>query len=93
MELQVPILKMDDIAQSKPGTEAVEYVKPGPLQQLPLPVELASLGSDEIDQLEKGLVRRLDTCLLPSVVILFLMNILDRYVLPSQIGPSSPGQI
>ncbi|KAJ5966319.1 hypothetical protein N7481_013033 [Penicillium waksmanii] len=69
---------MDDIAHSKPGTEAVEYVKPGPLQQLPLPVELASLGSDEIEQLEKGLVRRLDTCLLPSVVILFLMNILDR---------------
>ncbi|KAJ5754580.1 hypothetical protein N7533_004123 [Penicillium manginii] len=69
---------MDDIAQSKPGTEAVEYVKPGLLQQLPLPAELGSLGSDEIEQLEKGLVRRLDTCLLPSVVILFLMNILDR---------------
>jgi hypothetical protein len=62
---------MDDIAQSKPGL----------LQQLPLPAELGSLGSDEIEQLEKGLVRRLDTCLLPSVVILFLMNILDRYVL------------
>lgn len=72
---------MDDISQPKPGAEAVEYVKPGPLQQLPLPAELASYGNDEIEKLEKGLVRRLDTYLLPSVVILFLMNILDRYVL------------
>ncbi|KAJ5099422.1 hypothetical protein N7532_006423 [Penicillium argentinense] len=69
---------MDDIAQTKPGTEAVEVVKPGPLQQLPLPAELASRGDEEIEMLEKGLVRRLDSCLLPSVVILFLMNILDR---------------
>jgi hypothetical protein len=26
-------------------------------------------------------VRRLDSCLLPAVVILFLMNILDRFVI------------
>lgn len=69
---------MDDISQAKSGTEAVEFVKPGPLQQLPLPAELASWGNDEIEKLEKSLVRKLDSCLLPSVVILFLMNILDR---------------
>ncbi|OQE19562.1 hypothetical protein PENSTE_c015G09378 [Penicillium steckii] len=70
---------MDDIVSgTKPGTDATEYVKPGPLQQLPLPAELASWSEDEVKELEKGLVRRLDSCLLPSVVILFLMNILDR---------------
>lgn len=72
---------MDDIVSgTKPGTDAIEYVKPGPLQQLPLPAELASWSEDEVKELEKGLVRRLDSCLLPSVVILFLMNILDRCV-------------
>lgn len=69
---------MDSIAQAKANTESVEVVKPAALQQLPLPDELASLESRELEKLEKGLVRRLDTCLLPAVIVLFLMNILDR---------------
>lgn len=73
---------MDSIGQAKPDTQEAEIVKPGPLLQLPLPAELASLGNDELENLEKGLVRRLDICLLPAVVILFLMNILDRLVNP-----------
>jgi hypothetical protein len=71
---------MDSIDQTKPNTEQAEIVKPGPLHQLPLPAELESLESHELEKLEKGLVRRLDSCLLPAVVILFLMNILDRLV-------------
>lgn len=71
---------MDSIGQVKPDTEQAEIVKPGPLHQLPLPAELESLESHELENLEKGLVRSLDSCLLPAVVILFLMNILDRLV-------------
>lgn len=71
---------MDGITQAKQDAETVEFVKPGPLQQLPLPRELAHLEDDELVKLEKGLVRKLDGCLLPAVVILFLMNILDRFV-------------
>lgn len=72
--------KMDGIAQTKQNAEAVEFVKPGPLQQLPLPPQLAHLDGEGLARLETGLVRRLDRCLLPAVVILFLMNILDRLV-------------
>lgn len=76
---------MDGITQSKQDVETVEIVKPGPLQQLPLPRELAHLEGDGLVELERGLVRRLDSCLLPAVVILFLMNILDRsVVIPTQ---------
>jgi hypothetical protein len=71
---------MDSIVQAKPNTEQEEIVKPGLLHQLPLPAELESLDSHDLENLEKGLVRRLDSCLLPAVVILFLMNILDRLV-------------
>ncbi|KAJ5536691.1 hypothetical protein N7513_009877 [Penicillium frequentans] len=69
---------MDDINQSKPNTESFEVVKPIALQQLPLPEELASWDSHDLEKLEKRLVRKLDCCLLPAVIILFLMNILDR---------------
>ena len=71
---------MDGITQAKQDAETVEFVKPGPLQQLPLPRELAHLEGDELIKIEKDLVRKLDSCLLPAVVILFLMNILDRSV-------------
>jgi hypothetical protein len=71
---------MDSIGQVKPDTEQAEIVKLGLLYQLPLPEELESLESHERENLEKGLVRRLDNCLLLAVVILFLMNILDRLV-------------
>ena len=70
----------DTRTQSKGNVETIENVKPGPLQQLPLPVELASLEPGEIETLERDLVKRLDCCLLPAVIILFLMNILDRLV-------------
>lgn len=72
---------MDSIAQTKQNVEEVEFVKPGPLQRLPLPPQLAHLEDEGLVQLENGLVRRLDSCLLPAVVILFLMNILDRFVI------------
>lgn len=77
------IFNMDDINQSKPNTGSFEVVKPIALQQLPLPEELASWDSHDLEKLEKGLVRKLDCCLLPAVIILFLMNILDRSACPN----------
>jgi hypothetical protein len=71
---------MDGITQAKQDAVTVEFVKPGPLQQLPLPRELVQLNDDELAKLEKSLVRKLDSCFLPAVIILFLMNILDRSV-------------
>lgn len=69
---------MDDIDHAKPAVHNDEFAKPVVLEKLPLPEELASCDDAEIEKLERGLVRRLDMCLLPAVVILFLMNILDR---------------
>ncbi|XHG07690.1 hypothetical protein AWENTII_010825 [Aspergillus wentii] len=69
---------MNNIAPAKIDVETVENVKPVGLEELPLPVELASLDRDEIKRIERSLVKRLDFCLLPAVVVLFLMNILDR---------------
>lgn len=71
---------MDEIDQAKPGSESVEVVKPLALQQLPLPRELASYEIEDIIKLEKQLVQKLDSYLLPAVILLFLMNILDRWV-------------
>lgn len=79
------IFNMDNINQAKPDTEFFEVVKPIALQQLPLPEELASWESHDLKKLEKSLVGKLDCFLLPAVVILFLMNILDRSVCLSQI--------
>lgn len=70
---------MDRIDQAKPDFENEEVVKPSLLEKLPLPQELASLDDVEVEKLEKTLVRRLDMFMLPAVVILFLLNILDRY--------------
>jgi hypothetical protein len=50
------------------------------LERLPLPEQLANRSEEEIAQLEKRLVRKLDCYMLPAVFILFLLNILDRYV-------------
>ncbi|KAK1492159.1 hypothetical protein CCUS01_14121 [Colletotrichum cuscutae] len=47
-------------------------------EELPLPQELEHMGAGELRLLERGLTRRLDLTLMPSVFILFLLIILDR---------------
>ncbi|KAL4889021.1 major facilitator superfamily domain-containing protein [Aspergillus ambiguus] len=63
---------------SNQETQAVDKTDIPPLEELPLPVELEHYDREDIPKLERELVKRLDSCLLPAVVILFLMNILDR---------------
>lgn len=64
--------------QSKQQIEAIDKFGVTPLQELPLPVELDGHSQEELKQLQRKLVRHLDFYLMPAVVILFLMNILDR---------------
>ncbi|KAL6237482.1 hypothetical protein BDW75DRAFT_228669 [Aspergillus navahoensis] len=64
--------------QAKQQVEAIDKVGVPPLQELPLPVELEEHTPEHLARLEKSLVQRLDFHFIPAVVILFLMNILDR---------------
>ncbi len=43
-----------------------------------LPETLRQLNADELYAVEKGLTRKMDVRLLPILVIMFLLNILDR---------------
>lgn len=69
-------MTMDNISL-KPDVEAVETIIK-PTNQLPLPDGLLHFDDEGIQNLEKGLVKRLDWTLMPVVVLLFLLNILDR---------------
>ncbi|KAL4739948.1 major facilitator superfamily domain-containing protein [Aspergillus similis] len=64
--------------QAKQQVETIDKVGVPPLQELPLPVELEEHTPAHLARLERSLVRQLDFHLMPAVVILFLMNILDR---------------
>jgi len=44
----------------------------------PLPDTLQGLSKDEIRMLEKKLVRRIDLRLLPILVVMYILNYLDR---------------
>ncbi|OKP09680.1 hypothetical protein PENSUB_4951 [Penicillium subrubescens] len=65
---------MDSIGQAKPNAEQEEVVKPGRLHQLPLPAELESLESHDLEKLEKDIITQLPSNLVitkvkPSVYI------------------------
>lgn len=68
---------MDRIDTAKQDVEAVEKIIP-PLVYLPLPEALQHLNEDDISKLNKNLMRRLGCTLMPVVVLVFLLNILDR---------------
>lgn len=66
----------DQIIPSKADVEHDEkhhHILP---DDLPLPDEVAHLTPEEIKAAEKSLTRRLDLTLMPTVFILFLLNIL-----------------
>ncbi|KAF4546044.1 Allantoate permease [Lasiodiplodia theobromae] len=64
-------------AESVEAIEKIEIAAPLP-DDLPLPDSLSNLEPDELRRLERSLVRRLDYTLLPVVLLLFLLNIIDR---------------
>lgn len=44
------------------------------------PLLLRDLTEEEYEQMEKNLVRKIDRRLLPPLIIMYIMNYLDRYV-------------
>lgn len=66
----------DLITKQNDELEHDEKVRPVLPGELPLPVEIAHLDESELKVLEKGLTRRLDMTLMPTVFLLFLLNIL-----------------
>jgi len=69
---------MDDINLAKDNVKYVESAIDLTLQELPLPQELRHLDRGAIHALDRKVTKRLDMTLLPVVVLLFLLNILDR---------------
>lgn len=45
-----------------------------------LPPLLQDIATQELEALEKRLVRRLDIRLMPMLVLIYILNYLDRYV-------------
>ncbi|KAH0420684.1 major facilitator superfamily transporter [Colletotrichum camelliae] len=68
----------DAIQEQKYEAEHAEKRRALQPDELPLPQELEHLGGDELRLLDRSLTRRLDLTLMPTVFILFLLNILDR---------------
>lgn len=66
----------DTIAPQKDNAEHFEDPKALVPDNLPLPDELADLTAAEQAKLNRMVTRRLDLTLLPTVFILFLLNIL-----------------
>lgn len=46
-----------------------------------LPPSLRGLSPEELEACERGLVRKLDARLMPTMILIYIMNYLDRYVI------------
>lgn len=66
----------ETISPQKDDAEHFENPKDLVPDNLPLPDEITDLSADEQIQLNRLVTRRLDLTLLPTVFILFLLNIL-----------------
>jgi hypothetical protein len=73
---------MDDAKESKISEsvklEDFQADKQDRAQRNHLPARLASYSDEELRLLEKKLVRKIDLRSLPILIVLFLLNILDR---------------
>jgi hypothetical protein len=66
-------------SDEKAGASTVEDNRPGRLQA---PEFIRNLTPEERAHLEKRLKRKIDLRLLPAVIIMYIMNYIDRWVLP-----------
>lgn len=53
------------------------------LENAALPLSLRGLSADELKACEKKLVRKIDARLMPMMILIYIMNYLDRYLLPT----------
>lgn len=70
----------------KPGTETVERqdsdsASPRTQTRLQAPEFIRNLSPEERERLEKRLKRKIDARLLPAVIVMYILNYIDRYVL------------
>ncbi|KAI7778671.1 hypothetical protein LA080_001906 [Diaporthe eres] len=70
----------ETISPHKDNAEHSENPKDLIPDNLPLPDEIADLSAAEQAKLNRLVTRRLDLTLLPTVFILFLLNILSYYI-------------
>lgn len=65
----------------KIGAANVEDTRP---QRMQPPDFIRNLSPEERQQLEKKLKRKIDIRLLPAIIIMYIMNYIDRYVSASR---------
>ena len=69
----------------KPGAETVERpdsdsASPRTQTRLQAPEFIRNLSPEERERLEKRLKRKIDARLLPAVIVMYILNYIDRYV-------------
>ena len=70
-------------SDEKAGAATVEDNRPGRLQA---PEFIRNLTPEERAHLEKKLKRKIDLRLLPAIIIMYIMNYIDRWVLSFSSG-------
>ena len=77
-----PESKKDDV-KSLP-LASIGSVTPGEIREISrMPESLRELGADELERLNKKLVRKMDFVILPIIGILYILNYIDRQNLAS----------
>lgn len=67
-----------EIANS-PSLKGVSSVSPGEMNEVSrMPESLRELGAEELERLNKKLVRKMDLVILPIIGILYILNYIDR---------------
>lgn len=68
---------------------SIKLVEANTAAQRAMPECLQGLSQDELQALEKKLLRKVDARLLPTMIIIYIMNYLDRFVALSADGLDS----
>lgn len=74
------------VEESKASVEDTDQHSIGPgeteniLNDADLPPLLRGLSPEELRACEKGLLRKLDARLMPTMILIYIMNYLDRFV-------------
>lgn len=78
-------LKMGDLNQQSSNNPDRKSVSEGNIANVAvpqLPPLLRNLSPEELDECEKRLRRKIDMRLLPALILIYIMNYLDRQVYP-----------
>jgi hypothetical protein len=74
-----PGLPASDTSAQKDGVNAVDLVENAALDKMSrAPTLIRNLKPEERKKLEKSLMRKIDLRLLPMIIIMYILNFLDR---------------